>query len=84
MNKPLFFTGKNCPACVIAKKYADEREIPYKLMDMDIRENAQVAAKFMVMGKPTLIVLDGKGHPQRSFHGSSCFSAYMKWKEQHK
>jgi glutaredoxin len=82
MKNVLFFTGKNCPACVQAKAWADKHGLTgYKVMDMDVRENAKIAAQYNVMGKPTLLALDGKGQPKRSFHGSSCFSAYVKWKE---
>lgn len=80
MKNVLFFTGPNCPACVQAKAWADKHGLRgYKVCDMGERENALLAAKYHVMGKPTLLVLDGKGHPQRSFHGSSCFSAWKKW-----
>lgn len=83
MKNLLFFTGPNCPACTIAKKWADTHDIHgYKVCDMSERENAVLAAKFSIQGKPTLLVVDSKGHPQRSFHGSSCFSAWQKWKDQ--
>jgi len=85
MKNILFFTGPNCPACTIAKKYADAHDITgYKTCDMSQSESAKLAAQYHIMGKPTLLVLDGHGAPKRSFHGSSCFSAYVKWKEQQK
>lgn len=84
MNRPLFFTGANCPACVIAKKYADTHEIKYKECNVDERENAMLAAKYIIMGRPSLLILDTKGNPVRSFHGSSCFGAYVKWLEDKK
>jgi hypothetical protein len=79
--KMLFFTGANCMACVTAKKWADAHDIHgYKVCDLGERENAMLAAKFHVQGCPTLLVVDSKGQPQRSFHGSSCFSAWQKWR----
>ncbi|MGS0765298.1 thioredoxin family protein [Syntrophomonas curvata] len=63
----LLFRSANCPSCVELKKIYDRIEPEYKgkvkfiSIDVDDKENAQLAKDYGIAYVPTTFIIDGKG-----------------------
>ena len=55
--KPMLFTTKTCPNCVMAKNMLNEQGFVYDIIDAE--EQVELTKKFGVMQAPTLIMPDG-------------------------
>ncbi|MCQ2483173.1 MAG: ribonucleoside triphosphate reductase [Clostridia bacterium] len=55
--KPMLFTTKTCPNCVMAKNMLNEQGFVYDIIDAE--EEVELTKKFGVMQAPTLIMPDG-------------------------
>jgi ribonucleoside-triphosphate reductase len=67
----LLFTTKTCPNCKLAKRFLDEANISYRVIDAEVE--TELAISYEVMQAPTLII---PGPEIKRFSNASSIKAY--------
>lgn len=77
--KLLKFSASWCQPCKALSTMLANTTLPFEIEEIDVDENHDLPAKFMVRGVPTLIAVDDDGVEVDRLVGSISSQALSKW-----